>query len=180
MADESSPRRQVAGWRVPSRGVAVKPGGTATAPGVAPGVDTVQLDPYLYPPPNAVGINQAANQGIVGAGALFPGVASFTIPKNCFGVVSTIDLLLDAITPASNVLWTLIVEGAAVPGFNPLTILGRSGAASVSKSWPGPLRIVIPLGGTVSWTIQDVDGAPYTAGVSYYGWFWPQVRDTGE
>jgi hypothetical protein len=70
----------------------------------------------------------------------------------------------------------LLINGAPVPGYSPLTILGRNGAASVGRSWSGPLRILVPLGGIVSWLIQDVDGGNYTAGTAYYGWFWPQER----
>lgn len=162
---------------IPHRGINIKPGGAAIAPPLSPDPNTVSLDPSLFPPAQSTPINVSANQAIVGAGARFtPAGLVFKVPDNCYGIISTIDLLLDSILIGSNVLWTLLVNGIPVPGFNPITILGRNGAASVSKSWPGPLRILIPVGGTISWTIQDVDGAAYTAGTSYYGWFWPQQR----
>lgn len=158
------------------RGIPLKPGGSLVASGVDPGPDTVKLDPFLYPPPFSTPINQAVNTAITGAGTIVIGVAPFTVPPNCYGVISSIDLLLDSILISSNVKWTFLINGNPIPGYAPLTILGRNGAASVSKSWPGPLRLLIPLGGTVSVMIQDVDGAPYTAGTSYYGWFFPQNR----
>lgn len=167
-----TPRRII----IPSRSIPLKAGGSVIASGVAPGPDTVRLDPFLFPPPFSTPINLAANVAIVGAGVRFDAGTTLVIPKNCYGVISTIDLLLDSILITSNVLWTLLVNGFAVPGFAPITILGRNGAASVSKSWPGPLRILIPLGGQVSMTIQNVDGAPYTAGTQLYGWFFPQER----
>lgn len=165
---------------IPSRGLPLVPGGVAIAPPLAPqgqADKTVFFDPSLFPPPFATPINLAANQGIVGAGTFYtPAGLALQIPGNCYGVISTIDLLLDSITITSNVLWTLRINKVPVPGFNPLTILGRNGAASVSKSWPGPLRILIPLGGIIDVLIEDVDGGSYTAGTALYGWFWPQER----
>lgn len=161
------------------RGILLKPGGSAIASGVEPGPDTVKLDPFLYPPPFSTPINQSVNTPITGPGTIINGVAPLTIPNNCYGVISSIDLLLDSIVITSKVFWTFFINGNPVPGFNGLTILGRNGAASVSKSWQGPLRLLIPLGGTVNVTIQDVDGAPYTAGTTYYGWFFPQSRLAG-
>lgn len=155
----------------------LQPGGSVVSSGVEPGPDTVQLDPFLYPPPNSTPINVGVNQAITGAAARFtPAAAQIRIPPNSYGVISTIDLLLDGILATSNVLWTFLINGNPVPGFNPVTILGRSGAASVSKSWGPQLRLLIPLGGTFGVTIQDVDGAPYTAGTSFYGWYFPQQR----
>jgi hypothetical protein len=160
-----------------SRIAPIQPGGVLIAPPTAPR-GTVFLDPSLFPPAGSQAFNVAANQAIVGAGAFFrPAALTFDIPQNCYGVINSIDLLLDSIAINTQVLWTLLINGSPVPGFNPITILGRNGAASVSKSWPGPLRILIPLGGVVQWLIQDVDGGLYTAGTAVYGWFWPQVRD---
>jgi hypothetical protein len=162
---------------VTRRGIPLKAGGSIVAAGVAPGPNTVQFDPYLFPPPASTPINIAGNQAIVGANTFTtPAALTRTIPNNCYGVISTIDLLLDSILITSVVNWYIFVNGSPVPGFNPITILGRNGAASVGKSWDGPLRILIPLGGTVSVTIQDVDGGAYTAGTSLYGWFFPQQR----
>ena len=162
---------------VPSRGIPLKGGGSIVAAGVAPGPNTVQFDPYLFPPPASTPLNLAANQAIVGANTFYtPAGVSRSIPGNCYGVISTIDLLLDSILITSVVNWYIFINGSPVSGFNPITVLGRNGAASVGRSWEGPLRILIPLGGTVSVTIQNVDGGAYTAGTSLYGWFFPQQR----
>jgi len=160
----------------PGRSVPMRGGGSAIATGVQPGPDTIKLDPFLFPPPFSIPINVGANVAITGVGGRFDAGVTFEIPDSNYGVISSIDLLLDSILITSNVLWTIFVNGMPVPGFAPLTILGRNGAASVSKSWPGPLRIVIPLGGQVSVQIVDVDGAPYTAGTQLYGWQLPQQR----
>jgi hypothetical protein len=160
-----------------SRAIPVRPGGSAIAAANEPGPNAVELDPFLYPPPNSIAINIAVNQPISGIGGVFtPAAALFQLPPNYYGVISTIDLLLDSILISSNVLWSFLINGVPAPGFAPLTILGRNGAASVSKSWAGPLRLVIPKGGTFGVTIVDVDGAAYTAGTSYYGWMFPQKR----
>ncbi len=154
----------------------LKGGGSAVASGIDPGPDTVRLDPFLFPPPFATTINLAANQATNGANdRQFPAALSTAIPENCYGVISSISLMLDSILITSNVQWTILINGIAVPGFT-LTILGRNGAASVSSSWPGPLRILIPLGGRVGVQILNVDGGNYTAGTQLYGWFFPQKR----
>lgn len=162
------------------RDLPVRPGGSAIAAAPEPGPNAVELDPFLFPPPNSTPINVAVNTATAGAGQIIPNVAAYTVPNNCYGVISSIDLLLDSILISSSVLWTFMLNGRPLSGFSPLTILGRNGAASVSKSWAGPLRILIPLGGTFSVQIQNVDGAPYTAGTSYYGWFVPQTRATSD
>jgi hypothetical protein len=154
----------------------LRPGGAAIAgPLQEPG--TILLPPQLFPPENAISLNLSANQAIVGAGAVFtPSALSTRIPPNCYGVISSIDLVLDAIVLTSDVRWSLLINGVPVAGWNAITILGRDGAASVSKTWEGPLRIMIPLGGTVGVRIVDVDGGAYVAGTQLYGWFWPQRR----
>lgn len=159
------------------RSAPIRPGGSAVAMGVDPGPDTVQLDPYLYPPPNSTPFNLAANQAIVGVNQITtPAGLVLPIPQNCYGVINSVDLLLDSILITSNVLWTLRLNKIPIPGFAPITILGRNGAASVAKSWGPQLRLVVPLGAEISVQIQNVDGAPYTAGTQLQGWFWPQTR----
>lgn len=162
---------------IPSRALPIRGGGAMVPLGVDPGPDTVQLDPFLFPPPGATTINVAANVALPGAGRFDAGV-TYRVPIASYGVISSIDLLLDSILINTSVLWTLLINGKPVPGFGPITILGRNGAASVSKTWQGPLRIVMPLNGTVSATIQNVDGGVYTAGTALYGWFFPQDRAT--
>lgn len=177
MTSPVAPRRRYLRIGNASTAIPLRGGGSAIAAGLAPGPDTMQFDPYLYPPPFSTPINVSVNTAITGAGAIFrPAGSSFQAPLNSYAVISTIDLLLDGILPTSNVLWTFLINGTPVPGLSPLTILGRSGAASVSKSWQGPLRIAIPLNGIFSVLITDVDGAPYTAGTAYSGWFFPQSR----
>jgi hypothetical protein len=166
-------------WRIaiPRHPIPLTAGGSVIQELLPPGPNTVQQDPGLYPPPNSIPINVSLNTAIVGAGATFqPAGLAFSVPQSSFGVISVVQLLLDGITIASNVLWTMLINGQPVPGFNPITILGRNGAASVAKTWGPQLRVIIPLGGTISWLIQDVDGGAYTAGVSYYGWQVPQTR----
>lgn len=163
---------------IPRHPIPLKSGGSVLQELLPPGPNVVLQDPGLYPPPNALPINVGLETGIVGAGTVVtPAGLAFTVAPNNFGVISWFQLLLDGITITSNVLWTMLINGQPVPGFNPVTILGRNGAASVTKTWGPQLRVIIPLGGTLSWTIQDVDGGNYTVGVQYYGWQIPQTRD---
>lgn len=159
-----------------SRSIPLRAGGVAIAKPIQ-SPNTLELPPQLYPPWNAIAFNLAANTPITGVNAQFqPAGLQLDIPDNCYGAINQIDLLLDGILPTSNVFWRLLINGNPLPGWNALTILARSGAASVNRGWGPQLGIQVPLGGTVGMQISDVDGASYTAGAQIYGWFWPQER----
>ncbi len=157
-------------------------GGSAVARGIRPR-NTLQLPPHLYPPETARSFNLAVNVGITGAGTrVTPPELSQRMPKNCYGTVAGIDFDLDGIVITSRVFWTVLVNGSPVQGFNALTVLGRNGAASVSRSVGAgaALGILVPIGGLVSVSILDADGGTYTAGTQVYGWFWPQESGAGD
>lgn len=160
----------------PSRTIPVRGGGSVIAPPLTK-AGTVFTDPGLAPPESQQSFNLDFNQAITGANTTYaPAQLQYKIPDNCYGFIQAITLLLNGITLSSNVLWQLQINGVPVQGFNAMTILGRDGAASVTKAYDSPLRIAIPVGGQVSIVITNVDGASYTAGTSVYGYFMPQTR----
>lgn len=150
-------------------------GGSPLAGGIsAPGM----FPPTLFPPPGSQGFNlqaDAALPGVIGS-LTTPADLAFQIPGNMVAVISSIELLLDGITVVSDVVWRLLINGSPAPGWGNITILGRNGAASVAKSWDGPLGIEVPLGGLIGVQILNNDGGAYTAGTSLYGWFWPSQK----
>jgi len=148
----------------------VKPEGGVQAP------NTVNFDPYLYPPPGSQFFNLVQAQAIAVAGTLYnPANLTLGLPRGYVGVINAIVLQLDGITLASNVLWSILVTGSPYPGFGNITIPGISGAAAAVKDWAGT-RIEIPVNGSIGVRIQNVDGAAYTATTSLYGWYWQQNR----
>lgn len=158
------------------RGIPLVPGGVPIAPPVQK-PNTLELPPYLYPPFTSTAFNLADASATAGVGQIInPAGLVLEIPDNCYASINQIDLLLDGITAASQVFWRLLINGIPVPGWNALTILPRSGAASVNRGWGPQLGIKVPLGGIIGVQIQNFDGAAYTVGTQVYGWFWPQER----
>lgn len=161
----------------PPVGPTMAGGGAALGAGV---VDprTIILPAEHYAPAGSTPIFLSAEAGIVGGGTIVtPAGLQLQLPSDCVGVIKSIELLLDAITIASSVIWTLLINGNPVQGMDSLTILARNGAASVSSSvLPGQLTIPVPQGGTIGMRIRDVDGGPYTVGAELSGWFWPAAR----
>ncbi|MGH9806138.1 MAG: hypothetical protein ACRD9W_02550 [Terriglobia bacterium] len=167
----------LAGRIVPAgTGLPLVPGGVPIAPPVQK-PNTLELPPYLFPPFTSTAFNLADASAITGVGVIInPAALQLKIPNNCYGSINQIDLLLNGIVSTSNVKWRLTINTVPVPGWNNLTILPRSGAASVNRGWGPQLGIRVPLGGVIGIQIQDFDGAAYTVGTQIYGWFWPQER----
>jgi hypothetical protein len=137
----------------------------------------VNLPPELYPPESSTPIFLSDEVGLVGANtSARPAGLQFTIPSNMVGVIDSIELLVDGLLITTVIQYQALVSGSPVQGFNALTILGRNGAQSVSKSMGPFLRLLIPLGGTFQMQFLDVDGGAVTMGAQARGWFWPAVR----
>lgn len=139
--------------------------------------DAIALPSNLYPKRNSTWFNPSVNQAITGANTQYtPSALVVQLTPAEVGVVHQIDLLLDGIVATSNVLWQVMVNGAALAGYEALTILGRSGAASVSKTIGPYLGILLPQGARLSVKIVDIDGGAYTAGCGLVGWKNPVAR----
>lgn len=139
--------------------------------------NTVNLPPELYPPLQSTAFFLSDEAALVGIGASTrPGGLAFTLPQTMVGVIDAIELLIDGIVITTSVVYSVMMNGAPVNGFNNLTILGRNGAQSVSKAMGPFLRCEIPIGGTVQMQFTDVDGGAITMGAQLRGWFWPADR----
>lgn len=134
------------------------------------------LDPFNFPPPGSTPIFLSDEQPSVGAGTItqLPNIKQ-AMDNNSIGVINSLTLLLDQIVLASAVFWTLTINGQPVPGVSALTVLGRSGAASVAPTI-NPLRIVVPPLGAIGAFVTNKDGNPYTVGLQVFGWYWPAQR----
>lgn len=155
----------------------IRPG----APELDRGVEqpnTLNYPPEIVRPPNSRTVSLSVNTALAAAAGAIVTPAGFPLQlaKSEVGVIDQIDLLLNGIVLGSTVTWMLLVNGAPPPGFGAMTILGRDGAASVSKTYGPQLRITVPAGGVISVVITNGDGAAgYTAGVGVLGWAWPRA-----
>lgn len=137
--------------------------------------NTFYQDPYTVPPPLSQAINLSGPQAIVGANTLYtPAALAQNLPNANVGVIDSIDLQLDGIALATNVLWRILICGAPAIGWQ-ITVPGIGGATAAIKSWT-KARIPIPLNGSCGVQILNVDGGVYTATTTLYGWYWPAKR----
>lgn len=163
-------------WRIPTPTSGTQPGGSAPIVGSEP-PGLVNLPAELYPPAGSTALFLTDDEPTLGAGQVvpFPGL-TFALPSGMVGVVDALTLLIDGILITTNVVFTLSLNGALVPGFNNLTLLPRSGATFATLSLGPYLRIPIPLGGQITAQAVNVDGGSYTIGMQARGWFWPMQR----
>lgn len=153
-------------------------GGVQAIQGAA-AANAVALDPNLYPPQGSTGLFLSDSAALVGAGSSTrPAGLQITLTTGSVGVIDTIDMLADGIVISTQILFTILINGAPVPGFNNLSILGRNGAQSVGKSMGPFLRCQIPIGGTLQMQFTDVDGGAITMGAQLRGWYWAAQRSS--
>lgn len=132
-----------------------------------------QLAPWQEPPPGSTPLFLSAKAATVGAGnVVTPAALQTTLQQSELGVIRGFSLFVENPTAATNVLWTLLINGAAVPGLNAVTILGRA-AASVQR--PLSVLVFIPAGATVGVQITNVDGGAYNVGADLEGWKYSTV-----
>jgi len=165
-------------WRleIARRRAIVRPG-APSIPGPFDDAGATTLPLNLYPRKNSSWYNPSVNQAITGANTTYtPASLVVQLQASEVAILHQIDLLLDGIVATSNVIWQILVNGSAIPGYEALTILGRSGAASVAKTIGPYLGIQIPQGARISVLILNVDGGAYTAGCGLVGWKNPVQR----
>ncbi len=151
-------------------------GGGSVLSSAQPAPGTIVLPPQDFMPVDATPFFLSAETAIVGPNvASSPAALQLRIPLDQIGWVKSIEIMLDGIVITSNVLWRLSIDGVPVQGFSNLTILGRNGAASVSRTFD-PVTAQIPPGTTLGVTMTVVDGGSYTVGAQLRGWYYPVQR----
>ena len=156
------------------------PGATAGAPDTtgqsAPSLGwmlTRQV-PEEAPPPGSTFFNSADSVGLVAAGVQPMPNATFQLDQDRYGVLKSIDFEVTNYTAASDVRFTLLVNGGGVPGFTNVRI---PPAAASLKARGFDMSLALPRGATITVTVNDIDGGVYTANVAFFGWQWPAAID---
>lgn len=145
------------------------------APVQAPPLIITRSTPEESAPPASVFFALSDSAGVVGANVIAPlPNASLVLDAQNYGVLKSLDVFVTPWTATSSVFFQLLVNGAAVRGFERIGFVPAA-LALVSRGFD--LSLALPQGATVSVQAVDVDGAAYTVGVELFGWQWPVSID---
>lgn len=176
----------IRGWDRPSGS---RPGSVGRAPGMSgttaggsafrPPLDPVAaISPFYEVKPRS-GIDAYFNQtgvlaAVAGAAVEF-GAGLFVLPSANVGVIGFLTIFVDAPNTTINVIWTLLLNGAPIPGWERITTFPRV-ANNLSIVYPGTVQIPKRAAITVRVTNQAATG-PWTVGAEVGGWHWPEVDE---
>jgi hypothetical protein len=132
--------------------------------------------PEVFPIPDAKEFNVLGSIASPGAQAniLITGT-SFVIPTGNLFRISGLNLEIAPMLATTNVLWSLVMNGQAFPGYQNVSIFPRA-AAFVSNAFDTFLRGRGEV--TLSVIFTNIDGGVYTIGAAFSGWFWPETSDS--
>lgn len=133
--------------------------------------------PQYFPPLGASNLFAAAQLSLgPGPTALtpIPG-CSFTVPANNVGVVRGLTLNVNNLLTTSLITFSLLINGAPLPGFANMFIFPRLAASLASDFPPENTSIEIPDGATVSVAAQVNDPGTYQLGATFRGWYWSKA-----
>lgn len=162
-------------------GGGVVPPSPPSGPGGVGGASVVISPPTVERPPEATDFNMdgtLTGRTAVNTPTIFPGPTAtlrgaFQVPSNNVAVIRSFALLANQLLVTSNIVWTLLYNEIAVPGWDRLTINPRA-ASSVELTW-GPFETYIPVpeGALIQWSVQVFDVATYQLSVQAHGWYYP-------
>lgn len=155
-------------------------GGGVTTPPLSEGmtVNGISLNiplPEDEPIPDAKEFNVSGSIGTaaVSAGTLITG-CTLDVPPNNLGVIRGVDLYISNMLVTTNVTWTLTINGAAVSGYQGISIFARV-TPFVGNGFSPKVRFRGPA--LVQVVFSNIDGGAYTVGAAFSGWFWPEASD---
>jgi hypothetical protein len=182
----------IRGWNRPSGAGSARGGASGSAPFGAPAGPSVErgrtvltrvatLPPYwLQKPPVGTDVyfNETAALAAGAGSAVIFGAgppAQIALPQGAVGVVAYVTIFVDAPLATLDVIWTLLVNGAPVPGWDRLRSFPRA-ANNLSIVYPGTVHLPLGARVTVRATNQSAAG-PWTVGAEVGGWYWPQIDE---
>jgi len=132
--------------------------------------------PEVFPIPDAKEFNIEGSIASVGASnnTLITGT-SFVIPTGNLARISGLALYITNMLVTTNVVWSLVSNGQALPGYQNVAMFPRP-AAFVSNAFDVFLRVRGEV--TLSVIFSNLDGGTYVVGAAFSGWFWPETSDT--
>jgi len=134
----------------------------------------LELAPWIEPPRGSVPLFLSGFAATVGVNnEQFPANCQQTMKGNQMGVIKGFTLFITSMLAATDVRWSLLVNGSPVNGLNPVTILPRV-VTSISR--PLSTLVFVPPLATVSVRILNVDGGSYNVGADLEGWAYQIVQ----
>lgn len=131
--------------------------------------------PEVYPIPDAHEFNALGS-------IVSPGVSvntaitgcTFDIPENSLAIIRGVNIFITNMLATTNILWSLTRDGAPLPGYQGISMFPRA-SAFVGNGFDSFLRVRGKC--TIAMIFSNVDGAAYTIGGGFSGWFWPETSD---
>jgi len=145
------------------------PGGAAT-PGF---IKTVPPVLQVKPPS---GVDFAPTGVLAGASIITTTPAAqvtgcaFLVPNGSVGYLRSFDLQVNALLGTSLITFSVMIDGAAVPGLDALAVVGANVAVWIKSFGPDEIFLVVPGGKTLDIRVQVADAGVYLVGASMHGW----------
>jgi hypothetical protein len=148
----------------------------ASVNGAGVGRDLSLPLPEVFPLPDAQLFNSELQQTTNAPQTLFslPFTPAVVFLAGYYAVVTSFTIYIQNMLATTNVLFTLLYNGTPVQGYNGLTIFPGA-SPRVANTFDAPIRFT--GAGTLTVTIQNIDGGTYLVGAAVSGWQWPITSD---
>ena len=164
----------------PSRAVVSAGGVAPLAPTPGPGGGLVEgfiktVPPVLQvKPPSGVdfaptGILPNASVATTTPAAQVTGCV-YLVPDGSIGYLRSFDLQVNQLLITSLITFSVMIDGAAVPGWDALQVVPGNLAVWIKSFGPDEVYLVVPGGKTLEIRVQVADPGVYLVGASMHGW----------
>ena len=164
----------------PSRAVVSAGGSAPLAPTPGPGGGPVSgfiktVPPVLQVKPPS-GVDFAPTGVLAGASIATTTPAAqvtgcvFLVPDGSVAYLRSFDLQVNALLGTSAITFSVMIDGAAVPGLDALGVVPAPLAVWIKSFGPDEIFLVVPGGKTLEIRVQVADGGNYVVGASMHGW----------
>lgn len=159
-------------------------GMTPAAPPRNLDINDASLVRLLYPPKvlklaSSQDFNRNDYRVILPAGVgsvVEPANLVFRTPKDQVGWLQQFSQYTLTPTAATYAMWTLLINGAPVSGFD--NLFNPPGIANLVEVFTNNMAVRIPMGSVVSIRITNLDASgPWTVGGKLAGWYHPKVAE---
>jgi hypothetical protein len=141
--------------------------------GVAPPPQqTVVIFPPEYLPPPQSTMFQPYTITVTNAVQTLP-LWTFQVPRSSILIIKDLDIYATNTTTATQVVFSLLVNGAPYPGYGQMNIFAAV-AAMNARSF-NDLTLRFTEGQTVQMQVQNIDGGNYQVAAGAQGWMYPRV-----
>lgn len=140
--------------------------------GRMPMVLSVHL-PWVMPIPDSQEIAVLGYEDTTGVGDTGTiANTEYTLGQGNIGVLRSFSVYIDDMTTATDVTFSLRINGAPAPGYGAIKMFPRL-AASVSNSFD--CMLILPVKAKVEVVFLNTDGGAYKVGAGFNGWEHPEL-----